>query len=79
MIGFDIYSYMSGYDDNIILFQGDTGDSLGLLFPQYYEWAGDTFPSMRLEVIQGGDHVFSGDAGRVMFDLCMEFINENKI
>ena len=79
MIGFDIYSYMSGYDDNVILFQGDTGDSLGLLFPQYYEWAGDTFPSMRLEVIQGGDHVFSGDAGRVMFDLCMEFINENKI
>lgn len=79
IIDVDIYAYMGGYDDNVILFQGDTGDSLGLLFPQYYTWAGETFPSMRLEVIQGGDHVFSGDAGRAMFDLCLEFIDENKI
>lgn len=79
IIDFDIYEYMGGYDDNVILFQGDTGDALGAMFPQYYTWAGDEFPSMRLEVVQGADHVFSGDAGQTMFDLCMGFINENKI
>ena len=75
MLIFDVYEYIPEFDGDVILFAGTTGDSLGLAYPQYYEEAEDLFPSVTVEEVEGADHAFTGEAGYIMFDLAMEFIN----
>jgi dienelactone hydrolase len=77
MLIFDVYEYIPEFDGEVILFAGDTNDALGLSYPQYFEEAGEAFPSAEVVTVEGADHAFSGDAGYTMFDLAMEFINEN--
>lgn len=77
MLIFDVYEYIPEFDGEVILFAGDTGDALGLAYPEYFEEAGEAFPSAEVVTVEGADHAFSGDAGYTMFDLAMEFINEN--
>ena len=79
MLAFDIFEYIPEFDGNVILFAGDTGDALGLSYPEYFEQAGEAFPSVEVVTVEGADHAFSGDAGYTMFDLSMEFISANII
>lgn len=77
MLIFDVYEYIPEFDGEVILFAGDTNDALGLSYPQYFEEAGEAFPSAEVVTVEGADHAFSGEAGYTMFDLAMEFINAN--
>ena len=79
MLAFDIFEYIPEFDGSVILFAGDTGDALGLSYPEYFEQAGEAFPSVEVVTVEGADHAFSGDAGYTMFDLSMEFISANII
>ena len=76
----DFYSFLSGCKVPVVIMKG-TGDRPDLNdFPHFYDKANESIPKCELVIIDGADHLMSGEYGKQMAEQAIEVLKawENK-
>lgn len=72
---YDIFESMEKYQGEVLIFQGTVhSEEDSEEMDYYYGKALETYPSARLLMIEGADHLFEEEAGLQMTELAIEFI-----
>lgn len=77
LYSFDIYDLMPSYQKDVLIFSATAPLSIGGSYPEYYSKAIDVFPSAELVSVEGADHQFQGEAGDIMMENAIAFLNRH--
>ena len=83
MVSVDVLKEAEKFSGDVLLILGTADDtvsaspSLASAYPKVFETAAKTFPSCETEFVEGADHLFQGEHGRIVIEKTIDFVKNH--